>query len=64
MIKTCFVILVVGIALWAIAAALFTWAWNAVVPDVFHGPHIEYWQAFAIFILLSAIGGFFHSNNK
>jgi len=41
---------------WALYAV-----WNWIVPEVFHGPHITYWQAAGISILLGFVGGAFRS---
>ena len=53
-----------GVAI-AVAAvvfvALFSWAvmvlWNDLVPPVFHGPVIGYWQAFALLVLCRILFG-------
>lgn len=41
--------------------ALFSWAvmvlWNELVPPVFHGPVIGYWQAFALLVLCRILFG-------
>lgn len=52
-------ILFVAFWLWTL---LLQWAWNVVVFGMFHGPHITFWQAFAVTCLLSAVGGIFQSS--
>ena len=41
--------------------ALFGWAvmvlWNDLVPPPFHGPAIDYWQAFALLVLCRILFG-------
>ena len=41
--------------------ALFSWVvmvlWNGLVPPVFHGPAIGYWQAFALLVLCRVLFG-------
>jgi hypothetical protein len=41
--------------------ALFSWVvmvlWNELVPAVFHGPAIGYWQAFALLVLCRVLFG-------
>jgi len=41
--------------------AVFSWAvmllWNYVVPSVFHGPQIGYWQALALLVLCRILFG-------
>lgn len=34
---------------------LWEWAWNMIVPPLFHGPHITFWQAFALSMLVGLI---------
>ena len=45
----------------AVFVALFSWAvmvlWNELVPPVFHGPVIGYWQAFALLVLCRILFG-------
>lgn len=45
--------------LWVFAAPFVTmWAFNTVVTGVFHGPGpIDYWQAFALNVLISLVTG-------
>lgn len=44
-----------------LALAVFSWAvmllWNYVVPPVFHGPLIGYWQAFTLLVLSRILFG-------
>lgn len=57
----CCVFLMISAALYiAIGLAtawLIEWAWNLIVPALFHGPHIDFAIAYAIYIALSLIGG-------
>lgn len=36
--------------------------WNALIPGVFHGPHLTYWQMLIAYILLTIIAGIFKSS--
>lgn len=47
--------LVSGLIIWAL--------WNFLVPSLFHGPAITYWQGLAISITLSIIGGVFSKSS-
>jgi formate/nitrite transporter FocA (FNT family) len=58
------VVLVVFAALWLGVAAVFMLVWNAVVPDVFGGPSLTYWQAVLVALLGNFIGGFFRSSGS
>lgn len=42
------IVIFIGIAL---IGFVVMWLWNALIPDLFHGPHISYWQAFGLLIL-------------
>jgi len=57
----CFVFLLLSAVLYlavGLATAwLIEWAWNLIVPALFHGPHIDFTVAYAIYIALSLIGG-------
>lgn len=53
----CIVIFVLYAALGALAAWVVEWAWNIFVSGVFHGPRIDYWQAWALYILASMAAG-------
>ena len=45
---------VVGFAAWI---WIVQWAWNALVPSVFHGPSIDLIQAAAVVVFLAALSG-------
>lgn len=53
----------VALAIWAVlglaAAWVLMWAWNLLVPALFHGPTITYTMACAVYFALSLIGGAF-----
>lgn len=36
-------------------------AWNAVVPTIFGGPVIDFWQSLAMYVVFSIIGGAFRT---
>lgn len=61
-------IIVVVAALVAALSFLSGWLlwllWNWIVPEVFHGPTVTYWQAFGIMLLLSFVKGAVTVNNK
>lgn len=44
-----------GVALFSLIAFLLGWVvmslWNALIPSLFHGPTLTYWQAIGLFIL-------------
>ena len=55
---------VLGVALGAVALAivlifLFTfpvmWLWNGLVPQLFHGPVLGFWQTFGLLVLVRLI---------
>ena len=50
------------VALGFLAVILFGWVtmalWNWLVPDLFNGPEITFWQALGLFILSKIIFGF------
>ncbi len=48
-------LLVAGLS--AIGALVLFLAWNAVVPPVFHGPEVTFWQAWAGTFLIGSIKG-------
>jgi hypothetical protein len=54
------VLLIVGIGWWITTTLLF-WAWNLVMPALFHLPHITYLQAFGLNIILWIVGGCFRA---
>ncbi len=37
------------------------WLWNWLAPDLFHGPVIDYWQAYGIYLLCTIL---FKSSNS
>jgi hypothetical protein len=53
----CLGLIVVVTALLAVWVWVVQWAWNAIVPAVFGGPTIEYWQAAAVLVLVSLFNG-------
>lgn len=59
---TCLVTAIVLTAIDFLWAWLLRLLWNGLVPAVFHGPVLTYWQAFIAVWLLSFIGGFFKSS--
>lgn len=60
----CLGLLVFVIAMEFLVAWVAQFLWNALVPSVFHGPVLTYWQAFIGVCLLSFIGNFFRSSSK
>lgn len=58
---TCLVTAIVLTALDFLWAWIGMLLWNWLVPEVFHGPTVTYWQAFIGVLLLSFVGGFFKS---
>jgi hypothetical protein len=48
--------------LWYLSVLLFRFVWNYVVGGIFHGPHISFWGAVAVMVLLTFIGGYFKSS--
>ena len=60
------VVLVLAIS-WAITAAIIMLLWNVIVPGVFDGPVITFWQALAGGFLIGVVGkllGFGRSNSN
>jgi len=47
-----------------ISAAIFYWLWNWLIPTIFSGPVITFWQAVGLCLLLSMIGGFVFNSHK
>lgn len=43
---------------------VFKLLWNWLIPGVFHGPSLTYWQAVVAVLLLQFIGGFFHAQTS
>lgn len=58
---TCAFILVFIVALYYLLACFLAYVWdNLVIPMFWEaGPHIDQWQALALYIFLSIIGGLF-----
>jgi hypothetical protein len=55
---------VLGVALGAVALAIVLiflfafpvmWLWNALVPQLFHGPVLGFWQTFGLLVLVRLI---------
>jgi hypothetical protein len=55
---------VLGVALGAVALAIVLiflfafpvmWLWNALVPELFHGPVLGFWQTFGLLVLVRLI---------
>jgi len=40
------------------------WLWNWLVPDLFHGPVIGYWQAYGIYLLCDILFKFKSSSSS
>ena len=38
--------------------------WNALIPDLFHGPTIMYWQAIGLLVLAKIFFGGFHGGHR
>ena len=57
-----------GIAFFIIFAFLFGFItmslWNALIPDLFHGPTIMYWQAIGLLVLAKIFFGGFHGGHR
>jgi hypothetical protein len=57
-----------GIAFFIIFAFLFGFIsmslWNALVPDLFHGPMLNYWQAIGLLVLGKIFFGGFHGGHR
>ena len=55
--------LIKGLIILALASvilgALVMLLWNALVPDIFHGPMLGYWQAVGLFVLSKLLIGHF-----
>lgn len=48
------------VGLWALGMLIFMWAWNLIMPLLWHGaPHITFIQAIAIGIILGLVKGLF-----
>lgn len=46
-----------GIFGWVITSAVLMWLWNTLVPDLFHGPFIGFFQAMGLLLLGRLISG-------
>lgn len=55
----CFACIALYVAFGALCAWVLEWAWNIIIPALFHGPQIDYTEACAIYAALSIIGGLF-----
>ena len=57
-----------GIAFFVIFVFLFGFItmslWNALIPDLFHGPTIVYWQAIGLLVLAKIFFGGFHGGHR
>lgn len=60
----CVIAAIVWAALYFLLALVLMLLWNGLVPDVFHGPSLSYWQAFIAILLLGFVAGFFRSTRK
>lgn len=40
-----------------LVTGVFFYLWNALIPDLFHGPEINYWQAMGLMILSKLLFG-------
>jgi hypothetical protein len=40
----------------ALEYAIFYWLWNWIIPAVFNGPTITFWQAFGLVTLCNIVG--------
>lgn len=52
----CAIVVLILVASWLITAAIIFVLWNWLVPGVFNGPVITYWQALVGGILIGVIG--------
>ena len=61
--KGCAALLVIALLLpiYVLSTWALMWLWNSTVPPLFHGPHLTYWQTFALWVLVSVIGSNFRS---
>lgn len=55
----CLGFMAVYAAIGALFALIIEWAWNLLVPLFFHGPHIGYAVACAIFVVISLLFALF-----
>lgn len=47
-----------------ISAIITEWAWNYVMPYLFHLPHVTFWQAFALNLLVAKLAPTVSNNGK
>ncbi len=38
--------------------------WNCLIPDLFHGPHLDYWQTLGLLLLAKIFFGGFHGHHR
>lgn len=57
---SCLVVVVVWIAFGALFAWGLEWAWNQLVPQLLHGPSIDYGESAALYLIISLISGIFN----
>lgn len=57
----CLTIIALIVGLSALFGLVFMLAWNAVAVPVFDAPKLDFWQAWAVWILVGLIGGAFRS---
>jgi hypothetical protein len=59
---------VLGVAGMILFTFVVMWLWNWLVPDLFNGPELNYWQTLGLFILskilFSGIGGGSHRSHS
>ncbi|MBV8255693.1 MAG: hypothetical protein JO154_24075 [Chitinophaga sp.] len=58
-----FLMICCGIAFVAVVIFLTMILWNWLIPEIFHGPTITYWQAFGLLLLGKLLFGW-HNNGK
>ncbi|RAJ73888.1 hypothetical protein CLV59_1117 [Chitinophaga dinghuensis] len=58
-----FLMICCGIAFIAAVTLLTMILWNWLIPEIFHGPSITYWQAFGLLLLGKLLFGW-HNNGK
>jgi len=49
-----FSVLILAIVVIAIVTYPIMWLWNALIPELFHGPVLTFWQTFGLLILVRA----------
>jgi hypothetical protein len=50
-------VILLGIAILFVAAALLEWLWNMTLPEVFGLSAVTYWQAFRLILIASILFG-------